>query len=399
MESLLKFVSTAIFGAVAYQASIEYSAHIITLNLFSLTCFLGLLTFHLVLKNDSPRKSLLVSGLIAGLIFVLGPCILDASPALFVRPFVKFPYGSTLYPNMKDKEWLQVKVVENVTLEEAQKMVYDSNIPLLFKGIIKDSTKKGMEIINRLQESEEKFFSQSYDTYPYDFFRGSKLTVNGADNKMTVKEVMSPDNTQYLSFEPFLIKDEIVDMVGEEVYAKTMTDTNFIGNFNETIMTASIHGAPSGISWALQMVGDKTWFMWSPETSYEHFNNHWFSTTSFPALGDENYLFNLPTYKVRICAGDILSFPPKWYHSVITHPGPNLLLNIRTVYGPNWIPTYLSFARTVLSKVMQSILNQGIASVHHVEGMRKVRVEDINKAFVSNRDEMRWDPMDNYLWQ
>ena len=322
---------------------------------------------------------------------------LDAVGTSLIRPFVKFPYGTDLYHDMKGKEFLQVKVVEGVTFSEAQRMVYDSKVPLLFKGILKNSTEKGMAIINRLKESDEKFRGQTYDVYPYDFFRGSHLKINGENNKITVKEVMDPSTTQYLSFEPFLIREEIIEMVGEEVYDKTLTDTNFIGNFNETVMTAAAHGAPSGISWGLQLVGDKTWFMWSPDVAEKYFNSDWFSTTSTPARGDEKYLFSLPTYKVRICAGDIMTFPPKWYHAVMTHAGPNLLLNLRTVYGPNWIPSYLSFFRTALSKIMQKVLSQGIASVHHREGIRAVRVDDISAAFQSAPEKLRWEPLDNFL--
>jgi hypothetical protein len=397
MHAMLKFGSVALLGAVAYQANLEYQVHLISINMVAVVALAAAFAYIACLKSYSLLKSVTVSLAFGGIVWIFIPVVMDCVHADILRPFVKFPYTAEQYPDLKGKEYLHIREVRDVSMQEAGELVKQSTLPLLFKGIIKDSTDKGMVIINRLMESDEKFRGQSYDYKPYDFFRGSKLKINGEDNKLTVKEVLDPSTTMYLSFEPFLVRDEMVEMVGEEIYSKTLADTNFIGNFNQSVVTAYPHAAPSGVSWALQMVGDKTWFLWSPEVFAANMNNQWFSRTSFPGRGSEKYLFSLPTYKVRVEAGDILSFPPLWQHTVITHPGPNLLLNLRTMYGPQWVPSYVGFMRLLISKGVSYVLSKGVAASHFADALRKVRVDDINEAFDTNPEMLKWDDVENYL--
>ena len=277
--------------------------------------------------------------------------------------------------------------------EEALAMVIVSTQPYLFRNLVKNTDAVADMMIKRLRQTNETFRSQTYTQYPYDFMRGSNFALHP---RITIDEALDPENNHYLSFEPFLIEEEIYELIGKEIGSKTHKDSNFIGNFKETIVTANTHGAPLGMSWAVQIQGKKTWFLWHPDVAYA-MNGDWFARTVFPGGGSEAKLFSYPTYKVVVNPGEVLTFPPHWMHTVITHAGPNILLNLRTTMGRNWMPSFFVAARNVLIVPFLALFTKGAAHAHNCDSLRQIRLEDLKAAFTNSPNALRNAPVESFL--
>lgn len=108
-----------------------------------------------------------------------------------------------------------------------------------------------------------------------------------------------------------------------------ITDTNFISNFAEDVVSSRLHAAVPIESFAMQLQGKKLWLFMPPSQTQQ------FSPIghgpSFLTTGTEERYFASHRY-VRAAvqeAGDLLYFPPQWAHAVVTQAGPNFMLNMR----------------------------------------------------------------------
>jgi hypothetical protein len=331
------------------------------------------------------------------------PSILDNAPTQWLRPWIKFEFGTELYPNLQNKEFENVTYLYDVrSFTAAKEVMKDSYVPVIFKGLMNNSEAMGQKILQRLEADGVKLRVAVYDVDgSFDYLRGSPYTRNG--DAVLSSVAMAENSPYFAAFEPFLNSEEVAEIAGEMLSKNYLFDTNFMSNFNKTVVSAGAHGAAVITSWALQMMGTKTWFLWSPKTS-KAMHREWWGRTPFPSHGSEKDLFDHPTYKVVCEPGDVLAFPPFWIHAVTTHPGPNLMLNLRTMIG--WVPfggDWLCGLRIALGAPLIAIfkfLPAGKlekANALSVDGLRKIRVDDVNVAWTETPEQLRSGPVEQYL--
>jgi hypothetical protein len=349
--------------------------------LFTLTVFSILSRFHYL------KSSLIISLISGGLFYVFVPVFVEYCPPSLM-PLTRFPYGSNLYPNLESKQFVDIKVYENLTMKEVYEVVATLNEPILFRNVVPGSEKIARKIVDRLASSDKKYLSQRFQTRPYDFFRGSRFEAGLRSN---ISEVLESKHNEYIGFEPLLTPEEDAVLFGTADNSN-IVDHSFLSNFNETLVTTFVHGAAATTSWSFQLAGKKTWFFWSPEFD-PTFNTGWFCRVMLPSHGDEYALFSLPTIRVNVNEGDILVFTPRWYHTVVTHSGFNMMITFRTKYG-NWlsgvIPSIRFFTATALFKFF------GRNTPHYLPGIRKIRMDTMQSVYDESPEGLRWENPDRY---
>merc|ERR1712046_548724 len=96
--------------------------------------------------------------------------------------------------------------------------------------------------------------------------------------------------------------------------------------FKEGRVTAALHSNRLTQSAAIQWTGRKTWLFIKPEDMWSVFQ-------SADACGSAYAQAVHPTpftiYKYTSQPGDVLFFPASWAHIVYSHPGPQLMVNLR----------------------------------------------------------------------
>jgi hypothetical protein len=385
----LSDLSLILASVASYPLAQQVWDHTITPEGYSSLIMIWLFVVLLKFKKDlqyAIRRSLLL-GLF---LFVFGPVILEYVPPVVLQPFTRFPYGSNLYPNLESKQFIDIKVHENLTMKEVYEVVATINEPVLFRNVVPESEKVARRIVDRLASSEKKYLSQRFQARPYDFFRGSRFEAAQWSN---ISEVLESKHNEYIGFEPLLTPEEGVSLleIGKHSQISILEDNSFLSNFQETIVTTFVHAAPASISWSYQLIGKKTWFFWPPSLS-SSLNSGWFCRVAVPSHGDEASLFANPAIRVTVAAGDILVFPPQWYHTVVTHRGYNFMINFRTKYG-NWLPSLLRTIRFLPTTFLKVF---GQSTPHHQPGLRKIRMNDLQRIFVESPQSLRWENPEKY---
>ena len=331
------------------------------------------------------------------------PGVLEVAPEGWIRPWIKFDYNSEVYPDLKHKTFEQVVHYDNVhSFTEAMEVMKKADLPVIFKGLMNNSEEMGWKILKRLDDDGVKMRVAKYKMEaPYDFMRGAPNVRNG--EAVLASVAMAENSPYFAAFEPFLNAEEIKEITGEMLDDKYAFDTNFMSNFNQTVVTSGTHGAAVITSWSLQMMGKKSWFLWSPEESRK-MHKQWWGRTPLPAYGSERDMFDRPTYKVVVEAGDVLAFPPYWMHGVTTHEGPNLMLNLRTPIG--WVPfggDWLCGLRVLVGMPMAVLIKMlpKLAVVRSnplaIEGLRNLSKTDMNAAWYESPSTLRTGPPEQYL--
>ena len=110
---------------------------------------------------------------------------------------------------------------------------------------------------------------------------------------------------------------------------------SFITNLEEGAITAGLHANPLTHSMAVQFVGRKTW-LFVPATTFVDLLRGTFA-------GSQLIKNSVPkgkqgeVYVYTSQPGDVIFFPESWGHSVYTYPGPNLMLNFRSLHITNFL--------------------------------------------------------------
>jgi hypothetical protein len=356
-------------------------------------CLISFLIFVASLSRakSNPYSAFKIAFLVGIFFFLFGPVVLEYVPPAILQPFVRFPYGTNLYPNLESKEFLEIKVYENLTMKAIYEVVATINEPVLFRGAVLDSETIGRRIVDRLASSDKRYMSQRFEARPYDFFRGSRFEAGLTAN---ISEVLESKHNEYLSFEPLLTPEEGVELleVNQHSQIQILEDNSFLSNFTDTIVTTFVHAAPASMSWVYQMVGKKTWYFWSPSLETP-LNSGWFCRVNVPSQGDEAALFSHQAIRVTVNAGDILVFPPQWFHTVVTHSGFNFMINLRTKYG-HYFPSLIRSIRFAPTIFLIKIFGQ--PTPHRMPGLRKIRMNDLQSVFKTSPELMRWEDPERY---
>jgi hypothetical protein len=156
-------------------------------------------------------------------------------------------------------------------------------------------------------------------------------------NRQTVdiqKDILQAKHSKYYAsfskIEDFSVLEEMFKSLGAPaINVKAFEfEHAFIANLEKGMITAQIHANSVTSSMAVQFVGTKWWYFWSPQTTRDHE-----MMNGFPGTG-----LILPTqapnkpYKVHMYhsqPGDVLFFSENWAHAVYTEAGPNVMMNFR----------------------------------------------------------------------
>lgn len=117
---------------------------------------------------------------------------------------------------------------------------------------------------------------------------------------------------------------------------KILFEHAFISNFEKDTITAAWHANAMSSSLAIQFVGSKTWLFVSPRITLG--SDYFFSSIGaglVTPVQSPRKPYELYVYKSL--PGDILFFSEAWSHTVMTHRGPNVMINFRQVEPRNFL--------------------------------------------------------------
>merc|ERR1719436_1745771 len=114
-------------------------------------------------------------------------------------------------------------------------------------------------------------------------------------------------------------------------------DHAFLSNTKQFLTTAFLHANPMTTSMAIQYVGKKTWFF---IRAADFLSDDGFGAVPSAPLMVSKHAPKRSTMDVFLYTsepGDILFFPPNYAHLVVTHSGPNIMVNYRKFHILNFL--------------------------------------------------------------
>lgn len=109
-------------------------------------------------------------------------------------------------------------------------------------------------------------------------------------------------------------------------------ENGFISNLQQSTITAQLHCNPMTMSMAIQYLGKKTWLFFGDKES--NGKDGWeivpAPLAAYPSHAPRAKKMKYFLYTSQ--PGDIMFFPPSWSHAVVTHAGPNVMINFRQLF-------------------------------------------------------------------
>lgn len=195
--------------------------------------------------------------------------------------------------------------------------------------------------------------------------------------------VLAPNSGLYSSFSqitPDSIK-AMFDATGIKIpgMEKSVVEHAFISNLGKSKLTAALHAAFMVSSSSVQLTGTKTWLFVLPK---DFKGMHGFgalpaASTTITTKAPEG---NMDFYVYNSEPGDVLFFPANTAHVVITHPGPNIMLNFRRLTWKSFAAQPFFFVHGMLNVLFFNKLGLGGGQFVNPE----IEAKSINKkkAFV-----------------
>jgi hypothetical protein len=161
-----------------------------------------------------------------------------------------------------------VITVTNVhTFKQAFKITESHSAPILFKKFFHDPAARCEEIAQREKHKRISFTSVNLRGFGNLYVSGLTPTdkVNMTINEFfKVTETALPNNmSYYASFVRFLEDRTVYGNTPDDVFSGR-TDTNFLANFPDDIVSMSMHAAANTNSFAMQYMGKKMWIFMKP---------------------------------------------------------------------------------------------------------------------------------------
>lgn len=142
-------------------------------------------------------------------------------------------------------------------------------------------------------------------------------------------------------------------------YAKKFKmDTSFISHFSYALVSSNAHAASMTSTFSLQCYGYKAWLFWSSQTlnKYGHY------TAMFPAgaiiSGTPQSIIRIPTVRAVVGPGDLMFFPPLWYHAVMSSAGKNIMFALRQLDMSTAVSSFRTSSRDSLLWLLRTIYDK-----------------------------------------
>jgi hypothetical protein len=205
-----------------------------------------------------------------------------------------------------------------------------------------DSKPYVFDISTITAKTQAEKFLESCD-YPESIICKVCLNSKGPDahHVLNVSEIFEKPGNFYSSF----AKMDDIPSVKNLLYSIQIPNMNyekmnfehaFIGNFDRDRMTAYLHGNTITSSMAIQFVGSKTWLFFAPEEfkGKSMLDSFPAAGISVPSKGPDGHF---RVYRYVSQPGDVLFFSENWGHTVLTHAGPNIMMNFRRLEFGNFL--------------------------------------------------------------
>jgi len=152
-----------------------------------------------------------------------------------------------------------------------------------------------------------------------------------------LSEVLSrKDPLEYASFLRIFHGEDYTALLNAKAEDKFEFDSSFISFFDRPIVSTGIHAAPVAQTLSLQCYGTKSWLFWKA-TDMEKFGIHPVATPhAMVTTGDPESILKIPTKVATAYPGDLMYFPPFYFHAVATNPGKNIMFAIRKIDGESF---------------------------------------------------------------
>lgn len=148
------------------------------------------------------------------------------------------------------------------------------------------------------------------------------------DRKLS--EVLSrKDPNEFASFLKIFSEIDFKDLLNAQPEDKFLFDSSFISFFKKPVVSTSIHAAPAAQTMSLQCYGTKSWLFWKSSDLEKYGARPITSPQGNIMAGDPESLVKIPTKVATVYPGDMMYFPPLYYHAVATNPGKNVMFAIR----------------------------------------------------------------------
>merc|ERR1712151_241707 len=146
----------------------------------------------------------------------------------------------------------------------------------------------------------------------------------------TLKEILDEKSTEYFPafLQLFDDKDYQV-LLNAPNNTRFMVESSFISHFNRSMVTTPSHGDQRSQSMAIQCYGTRSFLFHSLADLAKY------GFMPIPILngailrGTPDTINKIPTVRAIINPGDVLYFPPMYYHAVAATKGKNVLFSVR----------------------------------------------------------------------
>jgi len=146
----------------------------------------------------------------------------------------------------------------------------------------------------------------------------------------TLKEIWDEKSTEYFPafLQLFDDKDYQV-LLNAKNDTRFMVESSFISHFNRTMVTTPTHGDQRSQSLAIQCYGTRS-FMFHKLSDLAKYGFMPIPILNGAILrGTPDTINKIPTVRAVINPGDVLYFPPMYYHAVAATKGRNVLFSVR----------------------------------------------------------------------
>ena len=262
-----------------------------------------------------------------------------------------------------------IRIAENVnTFGEVKKYLQQGLFgatwePVLFKKFVGNPEKKWDAVMKEHHNASLLFSEVELKSFGNVFLPGIRsygkieTTLGEAFSSAT----QTANHSYFASFAPFLDKDtskHILSMNDHE-YKSILIDTNFVSNFEKTVLATAIHSAVPPNSYAVQLVGRKLWIFLPPD-EMEAFDAINVGPTILFSGSEAEMASKKGRYIVAVQEeGDLLYFPPQWGHAVVTKSGINVMCNVREF---SILQSFLTYPRKVLEGLIAKAYLDGFSA-------------------------------------
>ena len=183
-------------------------------------------------------------------------------------------------------------------------------------------------VFPRRKDQVDTYTHIEYLDKPGNAYRPGVIKGDFVDRKLA--EVLKrKDPNEFASFLQIFSDIDFKDLLKAKADDKFAFDHTFISFFKKPIVSTGIHAAPAAQTLSLQCYGTKSWLFWKSSDLIRHKIHPVASPQGQVMSGNPESILKIPTKIANMYPGDLLYFPPFYYHAVATNSGKNIMFAIR----------------------------------------------------------------------